>query len=693
MATVTFGKTGTRPYGVVTVNETATSTANNTSTLSISLVLKRPSAISSTATKSASCTVNGTKYTWSGSIGGSGDKTLISKTQTVTHNSDGTKTINISASIALDITWSGVALGTISGSGTMKLTDIPRYGTSVQSLSSKTETTIKMNWSSNATVDYIWYSINNGSSWTGVNVTDGTSGTYTISGLSANTKYNIKTRVRRKDSQLTTDSSALAVTTYAYPYASGMPNFTVGDKLTLTIYNPLSRSVTVNILGADGSQISNDTTTGTSISGYNNATVQSRLYASIPNTQSGKYNVKVTYGSQVTTKTGGTYTINKTACTPSISAVTYKDINSLVTAITNNDQNIVQNQSQVQYTATGLTAKNSATIKSCAVKVNNKTYALAVSGTSASGGNAVIDSTSDVTATVTLTDSRGLTATKSVTVTMLELVLPTALITMHRQSNYYSETDITINANYSSVDGKNQVRIRYRYKKLDDTSWSSYQTAQDGVQSTFTADNEFEWNVQVVINDAFGGTTTYNLILQIGMPIIYFDNVKLSTGFNCFPKEKKSVEVNGVNISKSVMTRSLSATLTNLTVNTYTIIPLDLSNSAGNKLTATNDGGIQIGANVSKVLVSGRMLIGADNTAGNRHFRIIKNSYSNNNTLAWTFESIEASGQDNITLTPTLADVSEGDVIYLVYYTPDADDDINGGAFGGRTSLTVETVE
>ena len=96
--TITFGNTGTRPYGVLTVTETATSTANNTSTLSIKLVLKRPSSISSSATKSAKCTINGTTYTWSDTIGGSGDKTLISKTQTVTHNSDGSKSINLSAS-------------------------------------------------------------------------------------------------------------------------------------------------------------------------------------------------------------------------------------------------------------------------------------------------------------------------------------------------------------------------------------------------------------------------------------------------------------------------------------------------------------------------------------------------------------------------------------------------------------------
>ena len=546
--TLTIGSTANqRPYGLLTVKETATSTANNTSTLSISLVLKRPSSISSTASKSASCTINGTKYTWSGSIGGSGDKTLISKTQTVTHNTDGSKTINIAASIALNITWGGVSLGTISGSSTMDLTDIPRYATALQSMAAKTETSISMNWSSDSTIDYIWYSTNNGSSWTGINVTDGKSGTYTINGLSANTTYNVKTRVRRKDSQLTTDSAALSITTYAFPYCNSMPNLTIGNKLTLGFYNPLGRSITVNILGADNSQISNDTTTGTSISGYNNSTVQSRWYNSIPNAKSGTYKVKVTYGSQVTTKTGGTYSINQNICLPSISTVTYQDTNSTTTTITGNNQQIISQQSKVQFTATGLSAINGASISSCKLALNGNTYNMSVSGSTGTVNNITIDSATNITGTVTLTDSRGLTATKNVAVTMLDWVLPTAIITLQRQNNYYSNTDINVDADYSSINGKNTITIKARYKKVSASSYGSWVTLQNDVTQTFNLDNNFEWNVQVLVQDKFG-STTYNLTVSIGMPIIYFDRLLSSTGFNCFPVNQKSVEIDGYDL-------------------------------------------------------------------------------------------------------------------------------------------------
>lgn len=694
MATITFGKTGTRPYGVLTVTETSTSAANNTSTLSIKLVLKRPYSISSSVTKSAKCTINGTTYSWSGTIGGSGDKTLISQTQTVKHNDDGTKTINISASITLEITWDGTYVGTISGSGTMALTNIARYATVSQTLSAKTETTIIMNWTSDATIDYIWYSSNNGSTWTGYNTPDGKSGSYTISGLSPNTTYNIKTRIRRKDNQLTTDSSTLSVATYAYPYCNSMPNFTIGNKLTLGFYNPLGRSITANILGADGSQISNDTTTGTSISGYAGNVVVDRLYASIPNSQSGTYKVKVTYGSQVNTKTGGTYTVNKNNCLPSITSVSYKDTNSTAVAITENNQDIVRNQSIVEYTATGLQAQKYATVKSCSVSINGNSYNLTLSGNNATGGNATVDSASTIAATFTVTDSRGVTATKSINVNMLDWTVPSAIINLHRQDNFYSETDITVDADYSSINGNNRITITYQGTKEGDTEYSISGTLQDNIQSTIVADNNYEWDIVVTLVDSFGGKTSYNLWLSRGIPIIYFDRLKSSVGINCFPAYEKSLEVDGVDIRRSVMTRSLSAAITNLAVNTYTVIPLNLQISTGdNRLTATNDGGIKIGEGINQILVSGRMSVQTGTTAGNRHLRIVKNSYgSNNNTLGWSYDVIAAGTTDDVVITPMLANVAENDVIYLFYYVPASTDTLGGNAYGGRTSLTVETI-
>lgn len=526
-------------YIAIELSESNVNIANNTSVVTANVVYYGNGVSWSNYDCAVSLTLDGTSYSGTSTFSTSTSRqVLMTKSKTVTHNSDGSKTVSASASFV-----TGVSLGTLTASASKTLTKIARYATVSQTLSSKTETSVTIKWTSDSTIDYIWYSSNNGSSWTAKNVTDGKSGTYTISGLSPNTNYKIKTRVRRKDSQLTTDSSALSVTTYQYPYANSMPNFTIGDKLTIGIYNPLKRSVTVNILGADNSQISNDTTTGTSITGYNGETVVNRLYASIPNAQSGTYKVKVTYGSQVSTKTGGKYSVNKSVCSPSISSGAYQDTNSTVTAITGNNQNIVRNKSTVKYTASGLTAKKSATVASCKVEVNGKSYNLTVSGSSATGGNAVIDSGTNVTAKFTVTDSRGLTASKSITVHMLDWHLPTAIISIERRNNFYSETDITVDADYSSVDGMNTITIEYKAKQHGTSSWTVTGTLQDNVSDMVTIDNTYAWDFEITLTDRFGGTTTYNVQVARGMPIIFFDRIRESVGINQFPAHDNSLEL------------------------------------------------------------------------------------------------------------------------------------------------------
>ncbi len=663
------------------------STNKSTVTVTVTATKSSSSTANTYGTQETKVTVGSSAQSNSGSFTLAPGKTitLFSKSYTVAHESDGTKSVKISATVGGNVMYGN-------GSATVTLDKIPRYATVTQSNTAKTETTATIKWSADSTIDYIWYSTNNGSSWTGINVADGTSGTYTINGLNPNTKYNIKTRVRRKDSQLTTDSSALAVTTYAYPYANSMPSFTIGNKLTIGLYNPLNRSVTVNIIGADNSQISNDTTSGTSITGYNGSVVVGRLYNSIPNAKYGTYRVRVTYGSNVSTATGGRYTVNENDCKPSIDSVAYQDTKASVIAITENNQQIVRNHSIVSYTATGLSAQKGASVSSCSVTVNGNTYNLTISGTSATGGNATIDSGTNVDAVFTVTDSRGVTATKTCSVNMLDWQLPSAIITLQRQHNFYTATDLTVDAMFSSIIGKNAITISYACTKDGDSTATVTGTCQDNVLKTIQLDNTYAWAVKVTLTDSFNGTTIYNLYISRGMPIIYFDRLKRSIGVNCFPQDSESIELNGVNLSRSVMTRSLSAAITDLAVNTYTVIPFDLDVAAGGKLTATNDGGIRVGANVSKVLVSGMCSYDLIQSTSSRHIRIVKNSYTANNTLAWSWQTLVQSNPGQVEIMPILADVTEGDIIYMLYYTGNSADKIGGNTYGCRTSMTVQTV-
>lgn len=150
--------------------------------------------------------------------------------------------------------------------------------------------------------------------------------------------------------------------------------------------------------------------------------------------------------------------------------------------------------------------------------------------------------------------------------------------------------------------------------------------------------------------------------------------------------------INVINLEKDVMTRGLEADITSITASAYTMIPLNLDKSAGSKLVASDDGGILIGENVSKILVSGRMSMQVT-SAGKRHLQIIKNTRSSANILAWNCISFTASSEDSVVITPVIADVQPGDIIYLFYYTTDSTDEIKGDTYGSKTSLTVEVIQ
>lgn len=219
----------------------------------------------------------------------------------------------------------------------------------------------------------------------------------------------------------------------------------------------------------------------------------------------------------------------------------YKDNNSTTVAITGNNQQIIRNQSQLQVNITNASAKKSATLSSAKCVINGNTYTASFSGSSATFNVGLLNVSSDTTATVTVTDSRGFSTSQQLPITVLNWELPTAITTMQRHDNFYTPTDITVDGSYSSVDSKNSMTIQLRYKKVSDTTYSSYTTMQDNVAQTFQLDNSYAWDVQVLVSDLFG-STTYNLTLGRGMPIIFFDNIKSSVGFNRFPTHNGSVE-------------------------------------------------------------------------------------------------------------------------------------------------------
>lgn len=320
---------------------------------------------------------------------------------------------------------------------------------------------------------------------------------------------------------------------------SGTPN--IGSQITINT-NRKSNSFTHTLTYTFGSLSG---TIASNVGASTTWTIPTSFYAQIPNATSGTMVItcKTYNGTTLVGTTTTNVTCYVTNSNPTFN-VAYQDTNSTTTTITGNNQQIIQNKSTVQFNITSASAKNSATLSSVKITINGVTQTKSISSATLNFDYGVVNVAQNINASVQLIDSRGLSTTKQVTLTILPWSNPTAIITLLRKSNYYSETDIKVDANYSSLASHNTISIKYRYKKTTTSTWSSYVNLSDNVTATFTADNQYEWDVQVVVQDRLA-TTTYNLTLSVGQPILFVDRRKRNVGVDCFPADTNAFEVQG----------------------------------------------------------------------------------------------------------------------------------------------------
>lgn len=115
-------------------SESESSVANNTSKVTVIATLQSHSSsysINSNATKNISITINGVTYSGTCTVGISGGatKTLFTASHTVTHNSDGNKSITISAVLGIAVTLSGTYYSSVNATGIATLSMIARAAT------------------------------------------------------------------------------------------------------------------------------------------------------------------------------------------------------------------------------------------------------------------------------------------------------------------------------------------------------------------------------------------------------------------------------------------------------------------------------------------------------------------------------------------------------------------------------------
>lgn len=395
------------------------SVANNTSTVTAKVQLVSTGSsytINSSASKSGSLTINGTKYsfTFTASLSGNQTKTLYTKTVTVAHAADGTKTCSFSATCGINVTLSGTYYGNVTASGNGTFDTIARAST-ISSVTSSVSV--------------------NGTNAVTVNITRASSSfTHTV--------------VFSFGSYSKTTNDVGTSTSYAIPtsWLNAIPSATSGTaKVTVTTY-------------------SGSTKIGSAVSKNFTLTVPASVV-------------------------------------PTISTVS---ISETVSGLNAQFGGFVQSKSKVKVTITAAGALGS-TIKAYKTVLDGKTY------TGSAPTTGTLGTAGSRTATITVTDSRGRTASTTKTIAVIAYAAPQInTFTAIRANGLGSADDngtmalARIKFSISAVSNKNSKSYKVEYRPKSSDTWTQAATG-----SVYTYDSN------MLLNLSLNTDSSYDLRLSL----------------------------------------------------------------------------------------------------------------------------------------------------------------------------------
>lgn len=508
------------------------------------------------ARSDSTISINGTSETYTAPAiddysSGWKKKLLKTKTVRVNHNADGTKSgVSLSASWRFSGSYSGVSIGTITASTTVTLNSIDRSAPTVScSVSSITANGFKISATSSATSDIWQYSLNGGTSWTQFSTTAGTSANITLSSLSPNTSYSVRVRARKKSNQVYGTSGTISAKTLGGAVIASCNNFSA-DASSVT----LSMRVTVyNASYTNYITIKNGSTTYLSLSGRTWATgtsdrsitLSAAERTTLLNAMASLKSFTATI--QLVTKSGTTQIGNASTCTctisttqtasgPTISGFTFADSYATTTAITGNDQVLIQGYSKLTVTPGTATAKNGASIVSYSAVCSGVTKSN-TTGAALTLGEIGTSGTRDITLTVT--DSRGYTASVTKSVTVVAYSKPKInSASLRRTNDIETEMQLVFDGSISPITvGDTQknslLYVRYRYKLTSASSYNSYTSILGSVTTNGTSfsfsnlelcnlNSESSYDFHLQIRDKLDSLTSLDLyfVVSQGTPLV-----------------------------------------------------------------------------------------------------------------------------------------------------------------------------
>lgn len=551
-------------YLQLVCEQTSKNSANNTSTVkwTLSAVGGNENYYTTGPTK---VIINGTTV-YSKSRVAWDDKTFpaakgsTSGTLTITHTNDGSKSISVSLSTAI------YTSTTNEQKGTWTLDNIARYFTEAPTLtlSSRTETTATFKWTTPENCSWVRYHLDGSDNSTNVfnggynggDYSPAKSGTFTVSGLGVNTSHTIYVECARADSKLWSNSNTPSFTTYDYPYCTESPNFVLGEAVTLKFYNPLKHTFKFYIIG-NGVQInedydcSSDTYTGVT----STTTSVPYLYATIPNAKSGKYKVKVVYGSSTKTRdNGNTYTIKESECYPTFTTgYTLKDTGSKTASITNGEF-LIKGYSSLSVeipVSAQMKAKNGANAKNYTASFNGINETIDYSSTATTNCSfGVVNTTGEKEINVRAYDTRGLSTLAKKSITIYDYYVPKIYIDVKRENNFGENATLKVSGQYNTLTvnnvAKNTItKCEYRYREKGSDTWGDWVTLTTTLNNgkftcndvTFTRlNNNLSFEFEARVTDKLNTIATSD-VLNAGQGVFFISSNKK----NCF--------INGLEVS------------------------------------------------------------------------------------------------------------------------------------------------
>ena len=301
------------------------------------------------------------------------------------------------------------------------------------------------------------------------------------------------------------------------------------------------------------------------------------LANSIPNATSGTVTIRCI------TKNGsteiGTKTVLLTAKVPTsiVPAINTVSHTEAATGVVSQVGGYVQSKTKISASISAL-APYGSTIKSYSSVFAGKTY------TGASWTSDTVNQSGTLDIVTTVTDSRGRSATKTTSITVLSYNAPQ--ITAFNAARYTSAGAadpngtylwLTLAYNVTSLNSKNTATGKIEYKRSVDSTWTtlynrtelSLNTILKPTGTTFSTD--YQYDFRITLTDAFNAKATYETILPSGAVIL---DIKADGKGIAFFKTstKNGVEISG-ELPGSAISLTTNANLNSLTTPGFYVIP------------------------------------------------------------------------------------------------------------------------